>query len=344
MAVGALAVHAQQAPPAATPPAAPTAQPTQGDGRSTNLGTDANGNPLRLALKTGHVSNYDESKVKPYTLPDPLVLKDGKQVSDARTWETRRRPEILAIYQSQIYGRLPANLPKVTWAEGESDPQFREGKALRRQIVGTVGEGPKAAQIKLSVYTPTAAKGRVPVILLANFGGGNTPPPAGRGGPPSLGEPPVADEVLARGWGYATLQYQDIQPDRANAFTEGVIGLTLPPGASAPAADEWGTISAWAWGISRAIDYLASDSHVDPMRIALQGHSRLGKTVLWASALDDRVAASSRAAPVRWAPRSRDVIGARRSTTWRRTSRGSSPATSSSGPAAGTKCRSTRTC
>ena len=286
----AVAVHAQQAPaPApATPPV------SQGDGRSTNLGSDANGNPLRLALKTGHVSNYDEAKVKPYTLPDPLVMKDGTPVKDAAAWQTGRRPEILAIYQSTIYGRQPANLPKVQWSEAASDPQFREGKALRRQVVGTVGDSARNVQIKLSVYTPAAAPGRVPVILLANFGGGSTPPPAGRAGGPanaSLGEPPVADEILGRGWGYATLQYQDIQPDRASTFTEGVVGLTLAPGTSAPAADEWGTISAWAWGISRAIDYLSSDSRVDPKRIALQGHSRLGKTVLWTSALDERVAA-----------------------------------------------------
>jgi len=148
-------------------------------------------------------------------------------------------------------------------------------------------------RINLSIYTPAKAAGRVPVILLANFGGGNAPAPPSARGPavPSLGEPPVAADILARGWGYATLQYQDIQPDRANAFTEGVIGLTLAEGQTAPAPDEWGTIAAWAWGIGRAIDYLAADASIDPRRIALQGHSRLGKTVLWTSATDERIAA-----------------------------------------------------
>jgi hypothetical protein len=282
-----LVVQAQQ-------PAAPAVPPPGAVTPTTSLGSDANGNPLRKA-RTGHVSNYDEAKVPPYTLPDVLKMADGTPVRDADAWRTRRRPEILKVYETQIYGRLPATLPKVEWRLTSTDPGFRDGSAIRRQVLGTAGAGPRAVQIKLSVYTPAKASGRVPVILLANFGGGNAPPPpaaAGRGpAVPSLGEPPVAADILARGWGYATLQYQDIQPDRANAFTEGVIGLTLPEGQTAPAPDEWGTIAAWTWGISRAIDYLAGDAAIDPKRIAVQGHSRLGKTVLWASATDDRIAA-----------------------------------------------------
>src|SRR5262249_32586310 len=98
-------------------------------------------------------------------------------------------------------------------------------------------------------------------------------------------------ELLGRGWGYASMNYGDIQPDRADRWTEGVIGLTLKPGRTSPAPDEWGTISAWAWGISRAIDHLQADTAVDSRRIAITGVSRLGKTVLWAGAQDERVAA-----------------------------------------------------
>ena len=281
-----LVVRAQQppAPPAATPPAPAT--------QTTSLGSDVNGNPLRKA-RTGHVSNYDESKVVPYTLPDVLKMADGTPVRDAEAWRTKRRPEILKAYETQIYGRLPARLPKIDWQLVATDPGFRDGTAIRRQVVGTAGTGPNGVRINLAIYTPAKSTGRVPVILLANFGGGNAPaPPAARGpNGPSLGEPPVAADILSRGWGYATIQYQDIQPDRANAFTEGVIGLTLAQGQTAPAPDEWGTIAAWTWGISRAIDYLAADASIDPRRIALQGHSRLGKTVLWTSATDERVAA-----------------------------------------------------
>ena len=263
----------QAAPPAATAPQAPQSK--------TNLGSDANGNPLRLALKTGHISNYDESKVAPYTLPDPLKAADGKPVRDARAWAARRA-EILRLYQTEIYGRIPSNTPKVTWSVVESDTEAREGAARVKRVVGRIGDGETAPEVKLDVYTPAKAKTAVPLILLVNFGGG--------GKPPVPTQPPVADEILARGWGYAIVGYNDIQPDRADAFTQGVIGRTLAADQRQPAADEWGTISAWAWGVSRIIDYFETDKTIDAKRIGLFGHSRLGKTVLWASALDTRIA------------------------------------------------------
>src|SRR5204863_4283138 len=140
-------------------------------------------------------------------------------------------------------------------------------------------------KIPLTLYTPAKAKGRVPIILLVNFGGGGTPVPAA---PIPSGEPPVAADILARGWGYATIAYQDIQPDRANSLNEGVIALTRGPG-RAPAPEDWGAIGAWAWGVSRAIDYLEKDPAVNPKQIAVFGHSRIGKTALWASANDPRI-------------------------------------------------------
>jgi hypothetical protein len=272
-------------------PQPPTTAPASGGERPTNLGSDANGNPLRLARKTGHVSNYDESKVGRYTLPDPLVMADGSPVRDADTWRRRRRPEILRLYEQEIYGRIPEKTPPVTWRVLETDPKAREGAAVMKRVEGAIGQGPDEPRIKLTIYTPAQAKGRVPLILLVNFGGGPAPPPSAT--PPRVfpTDPPVAAEILARGWGYASIRYQDIQPDRADAWREGVIGRTLVAGQSQPAPDEWGTIGAWSWGISRTIDYLETDRSVDPKRIAIQGHSRLGKTVLWASARDERVAA-----------------------------------------------------
>jgi len=267
----------------------PAAGSAQAAPRSNNLGSDADGNPLRLAFKTGHVSNYDEAKVAPYTLPDPLVLANGQRVRDADTWSKRRRAEILALYTTEIYGRIPANAPTVTWAVTETTPGARAGAAVMRRVVGKIGELADGPRINLTVYTPTNPKGPVPMILLVNFGGGAAAATQGRGA--TAGVPAVAGEILERGWGFATVGYQDIQPDRANAWAEGVIGLTLAPGQSAPAAGEWGAISAWAWGISRIIDYFQTDKSIDAKRIAVQGHSRLGKTVLWASALDERIAA-----------------------------------------------------
>lgn len=251
-------------------------------GRSTNLGSDANGNPLRLAIKTGHVSNYDEAKVKPYTLPDPLVFANGTPVRNAAAW-SKRRAEILRLYETEIYGRVPAGAPKVAWQVAETDPASREGLAVRKRVVGRVGEAPNGPRINLTVNTPSQAKSRVPLILLVNFGGGEKTPPQ---------DPPVAADILARGWGYATVIYQDIQPDRNNTFDQGVIGATLSPGQTQPAADEWGAITAWAWGVSRIIDYLETDTSVNAKQVAVFGHSRLGKTALWASALDERIAAA----------------------------------------------------
>jgi (4-O-methyl)-D-glucuronate---lignin esterase len=238
--------------------------------------TDAKGNPIRHATKTGHVSNYDESKVGTYTLPDPLKLADGTPVRDAKTWTTKRRPEIVELYKREIYGRIPANVPKVTWQTAPADA-IDHPNASVKHLVGKVGaDGP---QMPLTVYTPANAAKPVPVIVVLSFGGGGRP----------VTEPPNAADILAHGWGYAVIGYNDIQPDQLDTFKSGVIGATTPSGERAP--DGWGTISAWAWGVSRVIDYLETDKAIDAKHIALFGHSRLGKTALWASALDTRIAA-----------------------------------------------------
>jgi hypothetical protein len=258
-----------------------------------NLGPDANGNPRRVAIKTGHISNYDEANVRPYTLPDPLVSSDKKPVRDAHAWLTERRPEIIRLYETEIFGRIPATAPRVTWRVTETDPHARDGATVLKRIAGKIGDAQDAQdapQINVKLYTPAKARVPVPVILLVNFGGGAAAAP-NPSGPLPPGDPPVASEIIARGWGDATVGYQDIQPDRAEAWTEGVIGVPRASTREKPAPDEWGTISAWAWGVSRIVDYLAADASVDAKQIALFGHSRLGKAALWASALDTRIAA-----------------------------------------------------
>jgi hypothetical protein len=264
------------------------AAPQQPARNPSNLGSDANGNPLRKALKTGHVSNYDEAKVPPYTLPDPLVMANGARVADAGAWRTRRRPEILRMYETEIYGRIPANAPKMTWEVTETNPSAKDNTATMRRVVGRIGTAPDAPRVNMMVYTPSQAKAAVPLILLVNFGGG--PPIEGRPTGTQFNDPPVAADILARGWGYAMVGYQDIQPDRLNTFNQGVIGVTSGEG-QLPKPDEWGAIGAWAWGVSRIIDYFETDKSVDAKKIAVYGHSRIGKTALWASALDERIAA-----------------------------------------------------
>src|SRR5262245_55153209 len=117
--------------------------------------SDPQGNPVRLAIATGHVSNYSEDKVPKYTLPDPLVLANGERVTTVEAWTKKRRPEILNFYQTEIYGRIPANAPKVTWEVAATDPNARNGAALMRRVVGRMGEKPDGPKMTLTVYTPT---------------------------------------------------------------------------------------------------------------------------------------------------------------------------------------------
>lgn len=271
---------------AATPPAPAPAAPTP------QL-KDAEGRSLRRA-PSGHLTNYYEEKVPAYTMPDPLVLANGQPVRDAATWSKLRRPEILKGYESEIYGRVPASAPKVRWEVTGTEPAL-DGAALRKHLVGHFGNQPDGPLVNVMLYLPAKATGPVPVVLHVTFGGDAALPPPPPNPPP--GAPvrrfsdggPIVD-ILARGYAYAIVRYAEIQPDRPNTWKDGVIGLALAPGQEKPAPDEWGTIAAWTWGLSRIMDYLETDPAVDVKRVALVGHSRLGKTVLWSGATDPRYA------------------------------------------------------
>ncbi|WP_435011971.1 acetylxylan esterase (plasmid) [Tundrisphaera lichenicola] len=262
--------------------------------------SDPKGNPVRLARATGHVSNYTEEKIPPYTLPDPLVMANGQRVTSPAKWFKERRPAILKFDRDQIYGHVPPNAPKVSWEVSQADPGDREGAAIAMRAIGKMGDKPDGPKRNLTIHLPARASGPVPLVLRITFGMGPRGQVPAKGaqatemavpkGHPSGGFDALG-ECLAHGWGYASLNYSEIQPDRADRWTDGVIGLTLEEGQTRPAPDEWGTISAWAWGISRVIDYFETDTAVDARRIAITGASRLGKTVLWAAAQDERVAA-----------------------------------------------------
>lgn len=248
---------------------------------------DANGNPLRRA-PTGHVSNYDEAKVGNYTLPDPLVLQNGQPVRDADTWFKQRRPEIIKLYETEIYGRVPAQVPPIQFEVVGTDLAALSNSAIRKDIIGRIGDQPDGPEVNVVLYLPARASGPVPVLLHVLFG---NPPPVSRSStnsarPGEIG--PIAD-ILARGYGYAMFRYIEIEGDnRTNNLTL-VRKLSLA-GYPQPAPDEWGTITAWAWGASRVLDYLETDRAVDSKRVALMGHSRLGKTALWAGGRDPRFA------------------------------------------------------
>ena len=254
--------------------------------------TDAKGNPLRRA-PTGHVSNYDETKVGVYTLPDPLVLKDGQPVRTAEEWFEQRRPEILKLYETEIYGRIPERAPKLVFAVAESDAHALAGAAVRKHLVGHLG-GTEGPAVNVWLYLPAKAKKPVPVLLHLTFFGGDpgsaAMPMATKDGRPRPRESGPLTNILARGYGYAAVRYTEFEGDSAATSLSLARKLALAPGQTKPASDEWGTISVWAWGASRVLDYLETDPAVDARRVAIIGHSRLGKTALWAGAHDPRFA------------------------------------------------------
>jgi hypothetical protein len=256
--------------------------------------SDANGNPLRRA-PTGHVSNYDEAKVGSYTLPDPLALQNGTPVRDAKTWTKQRRPEILNLYETEIYGRVPRRAPKVKWEVVESViGNAPDGAPVRKQIVARIGDGADTPKANVTLYLPASARARAPVILHVQFFGGatvnlNASAPTNSSRPRFSENGPITD-ILARGYGYATFRYTEFEGDSRTNNLNLVRKLALAPNQTEPAPDEWGTITAWAWGASRVLDYLETDRAVDAKRVAIMGHSRLGKTALWAGARDPRFA------------------------------------------------------
>jgi hypothetical protein len=257
--------------------------------------------------------NYDEDKVPEYTLPDPLLLSDGERVTDAATWSQRRRPEILRLFQQHVYGKSPGTPEAMKFQVTSVAEDALEGKATRKQVaVYFTGEeeGPK---MDLLLYLPNVAKKPVPLFVGLNFTGNHSihddpgimlstswmreRPQQGiknhRATEESRGKAgsrwPV-EMILKRGYGLATVYYGDIDPDFNDEFQNGVHPLFYKPGQTKPAPDEWGSIGAWAWGLSRAMDYFETDREIDHQHVAVLGHSRLGKTALWAGAQDTRFA------------------------------------------------------
>ncbi len=260
------------------------------------------------ATVAGFPVNYDESQVGTYTLPDPLVLNNGKKVTDAKTWNNLRRPEIVKLFEEQQFGKMPPR-PSVPIAIGMSFNVFDKGtpayngKAIRRQVTIYFTKDTSKHKMDLLIYLPANAKGPSPLLLLINFSANcsavDDPEVKqgeiwGRDGKKVLatrqgrfGKINV-DTFVSQGIGIATVYYGDIEPDFKDGYKYGIRNHYLKPGQSYPADDEWGAISAWAWGLSRAMDYFETDKQIDAKRIALHGVSRLGKTVLWAGAHDTR--------------------------------------------------------
>ncbi len=268
-----------------------------------------------LAAQTASNSayNYDEAKVAPYMLPNPLVMQNGKAVTDAAMWMRQRRPELLRLFEEQVYGRTPRKRLASSVEQLAPDGPAFDGKATRRQVRIRFSEEKDGPKLDLLIYVPTGVAKPVAAILGENFSGNQTvaADPGIHLGTVWVRDPATkqyraetaseksrgsgaaqwqVEKILARGYALATFYYGDIEPDFDGGIAHGVRPLFYREGQTAPAADEWGAIGAWAWGLSRALDYLDDDKDIDAHRVAVMGHSRLGKTALWAGAQDQRFA------------------------------------------------------
>lgn len=249
--------------------------------------------------------NYDEAQTGTYTLPDPLVLTGGEPVRDAATWYQERRPEIVRLFEEHQFGRTPPPPAELHFDVFDEGTLAFDGTALRKQVTVYFSEDTTGPKMDLLIYLPADAHEPVPLLLNPSFTANISrvdDPGVKRGeiwsrdhekvpAPENMefGRLEVAP-FLASGFGVATVYYGDIDPDFQGGLPHGVRALYLEPGQTEPAPKEWGTIAAWSWGLSRAMDYFETDPDVDEDRIALLGVSRLGKTVLWTGGRDPRFA------------------------------------------------------
>lgn len=257
--------------------------------------------------------NQDESKVPAYALPDPLRSTAGEPIRTAADWSGMRRPEVLELFRNHVYGRTPESLPRSGSTLVSDHPQARGGRATRQRIQVPLTRGSDGPALDLLVYLPNSRSGKVPVFLGLNFDGNHTVTleadiPLAPGWVPNrpqwgithnaatdasrgsaAGRWPI-DRLLERGYGLATLYCGDVEPDHPEGWRKGLRGAVTFPDLQAPAADAWGAIGAWAWGLTRALDALETHPQVDGRRVVVIGHSRLGKTALWAGAQDSRFA------------------------------------------------------
>ena len=249
--------------------------------------------------------NYTEALAGTYKLPDPLVLLNGKPVKDAKTWVSARRPEIVRLFEENEYGAAPGRPADMTFEVFDKGTPAYDGQATRRQVTIWFSKDKAGPKMDLLLYLPAHATGPVPVLLNAGFSANSN----------SVDDPGVkVGEIWGRdkkkvpategrafgklnipafvreGFGVATVYYGDVDPDFEGGVPLGVRALYLKPGQTAPGPAEWGGVGAWAWGLSRALDYLETDAGVDAKKVAVTGVSRLGKTVMWAGAHDTRFA------------------------------------------------------
>jgi hypothetical protein len=241
--------------------------------------------------KAPNAANYDETRANPYpTLPDPLKMNNGRAVTSARMWWEKRRPEIVEMFDREIYGRVPKNTPKVKWEiTSQTNDTVGGVPVVTKHLSGHVDNSRDPnikVDIELILTTPEKAAGPVPVIM--EFGFTRPLPAALTARMPRQPGPTWQEQVVAKGWGYAILSPTSIQADDGAGLTKGIIGLMNKGEPRKP--DDWGALRAWAWGASRALDYFGTDKAVDAKKVGIEGHSRYGKATAVAMACDQRFA------------------------------------------------------
>jgi hypothetical protein len=257
----------------------------------------------RPTLVAGFPVNYSEDSVGTYSLPDPLQCLDGQMVTSSKLWMNKRRPELVKLFEEIQFGKMPPGPRKINYTLSDPGTITFNGSAIRKQVTLYLTADTSDHKINLLIYLPAAAKKPVPLLLNISFSAYNqiiddTGLNVGwiwsREGKKVRADKPTAfgkmnvKQFIEAGIGFATFYYGDIEPDFKDGISHGIRKVYLKPGQDLPAPDEWGAISAWAWGLSRVMDYFETDKTIDDKRIALQGASRLGKTVLWAGVHDTR--------------------------------------------------------
>lgn len=264
---------------------------------------------LAMSPSVAQDTNYDETKVPTYELPDLLVSSGGNKIQRAEAWKGNRRPELLALFEQEMYGKNPTSDLKVDYKTKQLDARSLAGKAKVKEAIVTFSNRKGTLSMNVLIFLPAQVQGPVPLFLGMNFNGNHTVHPdpsititqsyvgnnekygitenmateASRGAAASRW---AVEEILARGYGLATIYCGDIDPDFDDGFENGIHQLTE----SDRQDNSWGSIATWAWGLSRALDYFEQDPSIDHEKIMVFGHSRLGKTALWAGALDERFA------------------------------------------------------
>lgn len=232
--------------------------------------------------------NYRESAVPSYTLPDPLVMADGTKITSAKQWEQKGRPATIELFRSFVFGRAPRKPHRIMFEVKETTPDALDGTATRKRVaITSFDQEGKSFTFEAAVLTPNKTTSPVPAFLLINNRLVASADPSRQ---QKDGFWP-AEEIINRGYATAVFRTNDVDPDvkESEARAKGVRGV-WPAGSGEEGKDSWATIAAWAWGASRVLDYLQTDGRIDGNKVAVVGHSRGGKTALWAGAEDERFA------------------------------------------------------